>query len=39
MFYLEDQELARKLIKIDYHWKGKILTRNLFMERKQAIDD
>ena len=37
MFYLEDKELARKLIEVGYHGKGDILSRQQFEEKKQAI--
>ena len=37
-FYLEDKELARKLIEVGYHGKGEILTREQFNQRKEAIE-
>ena len=37
-FYLEDKELARKLIEVGYHGKGEILSRDQFNSRKEAIE-
>ena len=37
-FYLEDKELARKLIEVGYHGKGEILSREQFNQRKEAIE-
>ena len=38
LFYLEDKELARKLIEAGCHNKGDVMTEEQFKEKKDAID-
>ena len=38
LFYLEDKELARKLIEVGYYGKGEVLSREQFDKKKDEID-